>query len=269
MGCGGSRIETLDFVRERYPRSMAFLELSPYSGAFADLFSANDRNGDQKLAVSEFLKALKIARTRASVRLFSIVDMDGSGFLDFREMIFTIWHISTVDDRGLSDIVFDLYDEDTNGLIDPDDLYRLLVDCYGKAHMEKPEIEKMLKRAEEGGAMNRLQFAEFSKRSPQTMKQMIDIQLHVRETILGTKTWAIMEKKRKQKMDPAFQPVRRREPPLSPPSPRPPQTLEGERGALPKPVSHPSLPYPLSPTPHSPNPLLFSATGRTSSPASS
>jgi Ca2+-binding EF-hand superfamily protein len=209
MGCGGSKkVDALDFVRERYPRTLAFLELSPYSRQLAELFARNDRNGDQRLAISEFLKALQINKSRAAVRLFSICDMDGSGALDFRELMFTIWHICTVDDRGLSDVVFDIYDEDTNGLIDPDDLYRLLVDCYGKAHMDKPEIERILRHAETSGALTRLQFAAFAKRSPQTMKQMIDTQQRVREGTLGHKTWTILEKKRKSKTDPTFRPVR-------------------------------------------------------------
>lgn len=206
MGCGGSKIDALDFVRERFPKTLGYLELSPYSRAFANLFAANDRNNDQKLAISEFLKALKISHTRAAIRLFSICDMDGSGALDFRELIFTIWHICTVDNDGLSTVVFNIYDENQDGEIGYDDLYRLLVDCYGKDHMEKKEIKSILKRMEENGAMNRFQFADFAKRSPQTLKQMIDTQQRVREDTLGNKVWGILEKKRLNKADPVFRP---------------------------------------------------------------
>jgi len=145
MGCGGSKIDALDFIRERYPKTMSYLELTPYSRHFANLFAANDRNNDQKLAISEFLKTLKIARTRAAIRLFSICDMDGSGALDFRELIFTIWHICTIDIHGLSTVVFDIYDDNQDGKIGYDDLYRLLVDCYGKDHMEKKRNYKCIK----------------------------------------------------------------------------------------------------------------------------
>lgn len=93
MGCGGSKkvgIDALDFVRERYPKTLAFLEMQKYSRELANLFAKNDRNNDQNLAISEFLKALKVQKNRISIRLFSICDMDGSGTLDFRELMFTL-----------------------------------------------------------------------------------------------------------------------------------------------------------------------------------
>jgi Ca2+-binding EF-hand superfamily protein len=208
MGCGGSKIDALDFVREMYPRTLAFLELTPYSRKLADLFVMNDKNHDQKLVISEFLKTLNVLKTRASVRLFSICDMDGTGTLDFRETMFTIWHLCTVDVDGLAYLVFDVYDEDQNGVIDYDDLYRLLVDCYGRDHMEKVEIKRVLERMEENGPINRLQFLDFAKRSPQTLKQLIDTQTRVREDTLGTAVWSSLEKKRSAKTDPVFRPVR-------------------------------------------------------------
>jgi Ca2+-binding EF-hand superfamily protein len=207
MGCGASRIDALDFVRERYPRTLAFLELTPYSRRLADMFAANDRNNDQRLAVSEFLRALKVDRTRASIRLFSICDMDGSGALDFRELIFTIWHLCTVDARALAGVVFDIYDENQDGLIDFGDLCNLLTDCYGRDHMEKKEVKSILDRVQEMGSLNRLQFADFTRRSPQTLKQIIDVQQRVRDDTLGASAWTALEKKRLAKSDPMFRPV--------------------------------------------------------------
>lgn len=112
-----------------------------------------------------------------------------------------------MDEKGLVHIVFDLYDEDQDGSIDFDDLFRLLVDCYGKEHMENENIQRIMQKAQDNGPMNRQQFMAFTARSPQTLKQIIDMQQRVREETLGHKAWMQLEKKRQLKTDALFRPV--------------------------------------------------------------
>lgn len=132
-----------------------------------------DKNNSQSLSVSEFLQFCNVARTRVAMRLFSIFDADGTGSLDFRELMVTVWHLCTLDHKGLQALVFDLYDEDNNERLDVEDMTQLLCDCYGDSALtDNPNVKLVLTKVEKKGAMNREQFLKFVQSAPQAMKQV-------------------------------------------------------------------------------------------------
>lgn len=62
MGCGASTgVDSLDYVRDRFPRTLAFLELQQHSRELANLFAMHDKNGNQRLSVTEFFSLCKIS----------------------------------------------------------------------------------------------------------------------------------------------------------------------------------------------------------------
>lgn len=176
MGCGGSKhraIRAVDILLDQFPQTLSFLDLAPYSRQLTEMFMLCDKNNSQSLSVSEFLQFCNVARTRVAMRLFSIFDADGTGSLDFRELMVTVWHLCTLDHRGLQALVFDLYDEDNNERLDVEDMTQLLCDCYGdSALLENPNVKIVLVKVEKKGAMNREQFLKFVQSAPQAMKQV-------------------------------------------------------------------------------------------------
>lgn len=93
--------------------------------------------------------------------------MDGNSTLDFREMCFAIWHLCTLDHRGLILMLFDIYDEFQNNMIEEEDMERLLGDAYGIESLRRPEILDLLDEVRLRRHLDRFQFEEFVTRAPQ------------------------------------------------------------------------------------------------------
>ena len=62
------------------------------------------------------------------------MDKDGSGTIDFRELLTGLSTVLRGDATQRAEFYFSLYDMDKSGCIDEDDLYRLLVRVHQRAH---------------------------------------------------------------------------------------------------------------------------------------
>ena len=205
MGCTESKDSSLlDRLRESFPKTLAILELQQYSATLANAFLEADQNGGLNLSLQEFLVLCKIPRNRVAERLFAIVDMDGTGSLDFREACYALWQLCTLDHEGLQSFLFDLYDEFNNGTIEYDDVERMLKDGYGNITSE--EVEELVKYVKEKGVLGRLDFIRFCDRCPQVLKQLVDVQKSMRNAVLGSRVWAGLEQRRARKTDPYYRP---------------------------------------------------------------
>ena len=205
MGCAESKDSSLlDRLRESFPKTLAILELQQYSQTLATAFLEADKNGGLNLSLPEFLVLCKIPRNRVAERLFAIVDMDGTGSLDFREACYALWQLCTLDREGLQSFLFDLYDEFNNGSIEYDDVERMLKDSYG--NLKSEEVEELVAYVKDKGVLGRLDFVKFCTRCPQVLKQLVDVQKSMRMAVLGNGVWAALEARRARKTDPYFRP---------------------------------------------------------------
>lgn len=99
MGCGASveparvRVGLGDVMRARYPKSLVLLDLAGRADDLAALFAITDRNHTGALSLLEFLDACDLERTALVTRIFGLIDSDGSGELDFRELLFLIYQV--------------------------------------------------------------------------------------------------------------------------------------------------------------------------------
>jgi len=94
-----------------------------YDSGF-DVFSAfididDDNSGE--VGVSEFHKWLGFPATKFSERVFGILDMDGSGQLDFREFMIGVWNWNTYDATGITKLAFNTMDVLTSVSLSPFD----------------------------------------------------------------------------------------------------------------------------------------------------
>ena len=127
MGCSASKdMSLLEQLRGRFPMVLSILELQQYSKVLAEQFLTFDANGLLQLKMEDFLAMCKLPDNRVTRRLFSLCDMDGTGTLDFRELVYAVWHMCTLDTEGLSALLFDIYDAFNNGAIEYDDITNML-----------------------------------------------------------------------------------------------------------------------------------------------
>lgn len=118
----------------------------------------------------------------------------------------SLQNLCTLDSAGLSHLLFDLYDEDTDGSIDVEDMKRLMEDTYGPGFASKREIQSALKKLESVGPMDREQFAAQCAKTPQVMKQVIDMQRRVQDQVINVRVWHNLTRRRQAKPDPVFRP---------------------------------------------------------------
>jgi Ca2+-binding EF-hand superfamily protein len=205
MGCTVTKsVSQLALLRSRFPKTLSILELQQYSKRLAELFLEHERTGTLMLSLDEFLGLCRLGKNRVTERIFAICDMDGNNALDFREMCFAVWQVCTLAHDGLTALLFDLYDEYNNGLIEFDDVERMLADSYGGKNISGEELQAMIEFVKEKGTLTRADFIAFCERCPQVLKQMVDTQRTMRVNVLGLPVWRELARRRKLKTDPVF-----------------------------------------------------------------
>ena len=209
MGCGGSKeasSEALNWVKKKYIRVLHFLELVDKSDQIATYFSKGLAHYVSTMNSDDFINHVGINDTHFSRKLFTMCDMDGSDLLDFPELLFTLWNICTLDDQGLVSICFDLYDANDDGVLEPRELKSLVEDSYGVDLMSTDNVQNLIKSALKRGVLDRPAFLEFTRRSPEVLKSVVDIQRHIRINFLGERFWEKLSQSRQKKLDPMYVP---------------------------------------------------------------
>lgn len=98
---------------------------------FYDLFMVFDCDHSGSIEISEFLKHLDISKTPFASRIFRAMDEDGSGQINFREFVMSIWNYCTLTTSTLELFVFDSYDTDYSGELSAEEIHHILEDIYG------------------------------------------------------------------------------------------------------------------------------------------
>ena len=207
MGCTASKDAALyDLLRLRFPKVLSVLELQQHSVTLMTRFLEKDSGGHLHLTFADFIAFSGVPDNHVTRRLFAICDADGSGGLDFRETVYAVWQLCTLDAGGLINFLFDVYDEMNNGLIEFDDIERMLSDAYGHKNLEKEEIQEFIEYTKKKGVLSRLEFVELCQRMLQVSRMIMDVQRRMRMTVLGAGVWRHLEETRALKTDPLFRP---------------------------------------------------------------
>ena len=75
------------------------------------LFKKTDANGDGRIEKSEFANAFKLEQDVFFERLFSLIDTDGSGYVDFREFVIVLGAFQLSNAIGRVRFAFRLLDQ--------------------------------------------------------------------------------------------------------------------------------------------------------------
>ena len=83
-------------------------------GAFIDI----DDDNSGEVSIKEFHDWLNFPLTKFSERVFGILDLDNSGYLDFREFLIGVWNWNTYDASLVTKMAYNMFDVDREGHID-------------------------------------------------------------------------------------------------------------------------------------------------------
>ena len=175
-----------------------------------DVYMELDTDGTGGVDVNEFMDYFGVDGSRQfGARLFTIVDLDGSGEVDFLEFTIVLWLFCTLTADTMGDFLFDLYDADKSGEIDLDELSGMMADLMGKtelgrsktetkrivAHVQA-EVEKMLDLVQQesghvlkGNRLDRDAFIELIDIHFDLLSPVYEFQRALRAKACGLKFW--------------------------------------------------------------------------------
>ena len=103
--------------------------------SMARSFAEMDITRSGRVAMPEFYRFLSIAPTPFAVRVFHVMDEDGSGAIDFRDFVLSVWNYCTLDASALTRFAFTCYDSEVSGHLDASALRDLVREMYGDKYI--------------------------------------------------------------------------------------------------------------------------------------
>lgn len=132
MGCCcGSGIEKKippDWLAQFKALQLSRSELTKFFNTYKRI----DRDKKGSIELQELLDFLDVENTSFTNRAFSVFDSNGSGKIDFREFVLSLWNYCTLTKATLDIFTFDLYDEDSSGELGMKEVLQMVEDLYGK-----------------------------------------------------------------------------------------------------------------------------------------
>jgi len=154
----------------------------------------SDRSGE--LSPEEFTSFLGIEHTRFAERVFTVMDLDGSGVMDFLEFTVSSWNFGSLDHGGVHAFIFDLFDVDGSGTLSSEEIKQLFAEICGEefAHSAKAiilfqRIDDMAKYNSVDGEVTVAVFSEFLDRNPDVILQAVHMQNQIKERIGTPEFW--------------------------------------------------------------------------------
>lgn len=156
------------------------------------VFRKVDFDGSGAIGLGELLAHIDVERTKFSERIFSIFDEDGSGEIDFREFVLSLWNYCTLTKATLDMFAFDLYDNDASGELSAKEIQVMLKDIYGKEVKTNVFAKQVLTdiKAIKGDAIFDIQeFRKFVKTHQALLFPAFQMQFALQKKILGKGFW--------------------------------------------------------------------------------
>lgn len=160
------------------------------------VFRKIDVNNSGTIEIIELLNFLDIERTRFTKRVFSIFDDDGSGSVDFREFVLSLWNYCTLGKSTLVLFAFDLYDTDNDGCIDHLEFEELLKDVYGKTFNANKQAQRIVEEIADIKTFDVEILTKFAEKHPTLFYPIYYMQQKLRKKVLGRLFWLSYTKRR-------------------------------------------------------------------------
>jgi len=141
------------------------LNLSVYQAMqMYEKFKEIDQDMSGVIDLEEFFEHLSEEKTPFATQLFTLIDENASGELDFNEFLVGLWNICTFEEESLLRFAFDLVDTDGSGYVDGDEMEGMIKNLHGTKYNKNLFIhtKKVLKQYDTNGD-NQFSFDEFKK----------------------------------------------------------------------------------------------------------
>eukprot|EP00942_MAST-04A_sp_MAST-4A-sp1_P014039 g14039.t1 len=161
------------------------------------LFKEIDFHNRDEIYMKAFMKKFHLESSPFTKKLFQIFDDNGSGGVDFLEFVTTLWNLCTFSNQGLKNCCFKIFDADSSGILDNQEIIELLKALWGDRYSSSRVARRVGKKLEKfEGEMNVQQFRVFVSKYKSIIQPLEKIRDTLRRQVLGEEYWKRMEKRR-------------------------------------------------------------------------
>ena len=192
MGCGSSKPMEAAVSEDDLNLFAAMKLTKDEVRLFYKNFRKVDMDHSGYINVVELLTMIDSERTHFTERVFRLFDQDGSGRVNFREFVLSIWNYCTLTQASLDLFTFDLYDEDGTGILSIDEVHNMLKEIYGKHFEKNPrarQIEHELMKIDKARDLNIEAFQMFVKTHHNLLFPAFQLQQQMQKHIMGPGFW--------------------------------------------------------------------------------
>lgn len=170
---------------------------------FFKLFCAMDKDGSESIDLQEFHDYFGIPIRPFSKTVFSALGTTTKHrAITFDDFLLNVWNFGTMDDAHVRRFVFQLYDDDGDGTLDPDECASMLRMLYDVDKLDL-DLQRRLKKADTDGdgQLSLDEFCAFTKKEKRLLAPAFDLQRLIRQKAISPAFWAREIERRQTSMD--------------------------------------------------------------------
>lgn len=139
------------------------------------------------MSVKEFHQWLKYPLTKFSERVFGMLDLDNSGYLDFNEFLIGVWNWNTYDATLIAKLAYNIFDVDRSGSIDMAEAAAMIRMIYNVPRADKEIMAKI--DINNDGSITLKELGQLVDTHNYVLNPAFDLQRALRQKIIGVKYW--------------------------------------------------------------------------------
>lgn len=158
---------------------------------FYNKFNDIDADGSGEVTLEEFYGFFAIDRSPFGDRVFTMLDLDKSGSIDFREFVCCMWNFCTYEVDTFIEFAFRMYDLDGSGQLEMEELRDLVEEVYGDMMANNVRVTRILDviDADGDGVISFSEFLDFNRRYPALLFPAYAMQNELRRRCFGESFW--------------------------------------------------------------------------------
>lgn len=157
------------------------------------IFQKMDLDHSSTIETSEFLTFLNIGESQFAHKVFSCMDFDGSGFLNFFEFAVATWNYCSLSKDALHQFAFDLYDRDGSGDISKAEMFDLCKEVFGTAWETSKSTKHLAKNifsySSDSECISFEDFREVARNHQTLLFPAFKLQSLLRKRVIGETYW--------------------------------------------------------------------------------
>jgi Ca2+-binding EF-hand superfamily protein len=164
------------------------------------VYNAIDVDRNYLVDIEEFIKYFHLEKSNFVIRVFSLMDEDSSGEIDFAEFALCIWNYCSFDMSSLARFAFDLFDADSDGELNNTEITAMIKEVYGDAYEGNQQLNRLLEsyvgNRDDRDVIGWQTFLGWARKTPVILFPAFKMQQMLRKGVLGEKFWKKENEKR-------------------------------------------------------------------------